>query len=101
MFVGFFGQLIILALGILVPRYILKSYGDEVNGLVNAIGQIFVYLALIESGVGQASLQALYKPVIDSDKKSISSILATTRGTYRRLTLIYCAFVILISSSDK
>ena len=97
MLTGFFGQLIILALGILVPRFILKSYGDEANGLVSAIGQIFVYLALIESGVGQASLQALYKPVVDNDKKSISSILTTTRSTYRRLTLIYCVGVILIA----
>ena len=97
MVVGFVGQLIILALGILVPRFILKGYGDEANGLVSAIGQIFVYLALIESGVGQASLQALYKPVVDNDRKSISSVLATTRNTYRRLTLVYCAMVLLMS----
>lgn len=95
--IGFGGQLIILGLGILVPRFILKSYGDEANGLINAVGQIFVYLALIEGGIGQASLQALYKPVVENDKKSISSILTTTRNTYRKLTLIYCVFVVIIA----
>ena len=96
--VGFVGQLIILTLGVLVPRFILQSYGDEANGLISAIGQIFVYLALIESGVGQASLQSLYKPIVENDKKSISSILVKTRSTYRWLTLIYCGFVVIIAT---
>lgn len=96
-FFGFLGQVIILALGILVPRFILKGYGDEANGLISAIGQIFTYLALIESGIGQASLQELYKPIVNDDKKSISSILATTQNTYRRLTWIYLIFVFIIA----
>lgn len=94
---GFLGQLIILALGILVPRFILKSYGDEANGLVSAIGQLFTYLALIESGIGQAALQSLYKPIVNDDKEEISSVMATARSTYRRLTLVYCIIVIVVA----
>ncbi len=94
---GIIGQTIILALGIIVPRFILKSYGDETNGLINAITQIFVYLALIEAGVGQATVQSLYKPIVVDDKKQINSILSTAQKYYRKLTLIYLAIVAIIA----
>ena len=96
-FWGVAGQFLILALGIIVPRFILKSYGDEANGLINAITQIFTYLALIEAGVGQATVQALYKPIVEGDKNEINSILSATQKYYRKLTKIYMLIVVLVS----
>lgn len=94
---GTLGQLIILALGICVPRFILKSYGDEANGLINAIGQLFTYLALIEAGVGQAALQSLYGPVAKEDHESTNSIMSATQQMFRKLTLIYGGFVVIVA----
>ena len=39
--VGFTGQLIILLLGMVFPRVILKNYGSDANGLISTITQIF------------------------------------------------------------
>lgn len=94
---GIFGQVVILSLGILVPRFVLQSYGDEANGLINAINQIFAYLALIEAGVGQSALQALYKPVVQKDKEQSNAILSATQLTFRKLTYIYLLFTIIIA----
>lgn len=93
--IGVLGQLVILALGILVPRFVLQSYGDEANGLINAIGQIFTYLALIEAGVGQAALQALYGPVAKADYKSTNEVMSETHKMFCKLTNYYIAFVVL------
>lgn len=95
---GTLGQLVILALGICVPRFILKSYGDEANGLINAIGQLFTYLALIEAGVGQAALQSLYGPVAKGEQESTNSIMSATQQMFRRLTLIYCVLVLVVAT---
>ena len=94
---GLSGQGIILALGILIPRFILQNYSDEANGLMNAINQIFVYLALIEAGIGQATLQALYKPVVENDNQSISAIMSATRNYYRKFIWLYAGAVVLLA----
>ena len=45
---GFSTQIIILALGIIVPRLILVGYGSETNGLLNTVTQIYSYVAFIK-----------------------------------------------------
>lgn len=94
---GLIGQIIILALGIVIPRFILQNYSDEANGLLNAINQIFTYLALIEAGIGQATLQSLYKPVVEKDNESVSSIMSATQRYYRKLIWLYAGAVILLA----
>ncbi len=95
---GIGGHLIIMAFGIIIPKFILISYGDETNGLISAIGQLFTYLALIEAGVGQSALQALYKPLVEKDHERVSGIIGATRDTFARLTRIYCLVVIAFAA---
>ena len=56
---GLFNQLVTIALGILIPRLILTSLGSEANGLLSSVNQVLAYLALLEAGIGTASMQAL------------------------------------------
>lgn len=60
------------------------NYGSEANGLIASIVQIISYFALLEAGVGAASLQALYKPVAGNDRSHINSILAATSSYYKK-----------------
>lgn len=91
---GFLGQLLSLNFALVVPRLILVNFGSETNGLTSSISQIFAYVALLEAGVGGATLQALYKPVGKQDKSSVSSILAATDRYYKRTGVIYLFAVI-------
>lgn len=86
---GLLGQMVTLVLGIVIPRLFLTSFGSEMNGFLNSITQIFAYFALLESGVGAASLQALYGPVGKDDKRSISKILAATGNYYKKTGIFY------------
>ena len=60
-------QIILIVLSFLLPRLYLENFGSEVNGVLSTIKQIFVYMALLELGVGLATTQALYKPVAEKN----------------------------------
>lgn len=92
-----FSQGFAIALGIIIPRLYLVTYGSEINGLLTSIGQVYTYLALLEAGVGTATLQALYKPVAQNDEESISSIISATNHFYRRTGIIYFIAVVVLS----
>lgn len=94
---GFGAQIITLAMGIIIPRLILVGYGSEVNGLLNTVTQIYAYVALLEAGVGTATIQALYGPIIKGDKEEISGIFVAAQNYYRRLTTYYFLCVVLLS----
>ena len=90
-------QLMIMALGIIIPRLILVSFGSEVNGLLSTVTQIFTYVALLEAGIGNASVNSLYKPVANKDKYQISDVLSATKKYYRKITRIYFLCVVVLS----
>ncbi|MCI7122661.1 lipopolysaccharide biosynthesis protein [Mediterraneibacter gnavus] len=93
------GQIITLLIGILIPRFVIVSYGSEINGLLSSVGQVMSYLALLEAGLGAAAIQALYKPIAQSDNYKVSQIVVATQNSYRKIggmyliAVIVCAFV--------
>lgn len=91
------GQLVTIGIGIIIPRLYIVSFGSEVNGFINSINQVFTYVALLEAGVGGASLQALYKPVSLNDKNKINGILSATNYFYQRTGTWYLIIVILLA----
>lgn len=94
---GALSQLIIICLGIVIPRLVLVSYGSTVNGLLTSINQIFACFSLFEAGIGVAALQSLYAPVATQNRSEIASIMAATHRFYKMAGTLYIAAVILLS----
>lgn len=94
---GFVGQVIVLGLGLVIPRLFLVNLGSAANGLLTSAGQILAYLSLLEAGLGAASIQALYKPISLSDTRSINSILSATKSYYEKTGKLYLLSVIVFS----
>ena len=94
---GIFYQVILIVISFLLPRLYLENFGSEVNGVLSTIKQIFVYLFLLESGVGLATTQALYKPVAQNDQGKVSSIISATNQFYNKIGLLYSAIVLVIA----
>lgn len=94
---GFLSKIIALAFGLLVPRLILTTYGSEANGVTASVSQIFAYVALLEAGVGGATLQALYSPIGKGEKQDASAILAATHRYYKRTGYFYTFAVLILS----
>lgn len=96
-FFGMFNQVLIFAIGLIVPRLILDSYGDEVNGLLSTVVQIFTYIGLLEAGIGNASLNALYKPFANADQYEVCDVFSATQKYFRKVTYIYLGCVGAVS----
>lgn len=95
--IGFISQVIIIVMGFLVPRIILTHYGSDTNGLTNTITQVFAYVSLLESGIGQATQNELYKYVHNNNKEKISEVMSSSRKYYKKVSLLYLLVVVLIS----
>lgn len=91
------GQIITIAIGMILPRLFVVSYGSDVNGLVHSVNQFVVYLSLFEAGIGTVSLQALYGPVARQDKESINRILSATNIYYKRASVGYLIALVALS----
>ena len=90
-------QGVVLILGLIIPRLTITGYGSETNGYMSFVSQIYAYIALLESGLSVAVVQALYKPIAGNDKKTISGIVNAARDYYRKIAVYYTLIVIFIS----
>lgn len=94
---GLITQLIIIVLGLIVPRIMITNYGSDTNGLTNTLTQIFSYIALLEAGIGQSTRNALYKPITENDRDGVCKILSVSRKYYWKITKYYAGVVILMA----
>ncbi|MGB3159727.1 MAG: polysaccharide biosynthesis C-terminal domain-containing protein [Carnobacterium sp.] len=94
---GLFVQALLIIIGLVFPKLFIENFGSEVNGLVASITQVYSYMILLEAGVGQTSLQALYSPVAKNNHVKINGILSASKMYYNRASYFYLLAVILIS----
>lgn len=94
---GILSQAITIGLGIILPKLFIFSYGSEINGMLSSVNNIFSYIALLEAGVGTATLQALYGPIAKNNQDDINSILAATDRFYKRVGFFYLIAVMLFA----
>ena len=94
---GVLYQVVLIVLSFLLPRLYLENFGSEVNGVLSTIKQIFAYMVLLESGIGLATTQALYKPVAEKNHNKISSVISATHSYYVKVGIIYAIIVLLIA----
>lgn len=91
------GKLLLIVISIIIPKLYIDNYGSELNGLLNSLNGIFVYLNLLEAGIGSASIQALYKPITQKDYDKINGILSATHNYYLRNGFFFLVGLIAVS----
>ncbi len=94
---GVLYQVVLIVISFLLPRLYLENFGSEVNGILSTIKQIFVYMLLLESGVGLATTQALYKPVAEKNYDKINSVISATHNFYVKIGFVYMGIVLLLA----
>ena len=95
--IGILSEVLTIVLGVLVPKFILNSYGSETNGLLTSVTQIYTYIALLESGIGTATVQALYKTESKNDRAATNRIMAATNKYYHKTGLLYLLAIALFA----
>ena len=96
-FFGILGQAITIAIGIVLPRMFILSYGSEVNGMLTSVNNIFTYIALLEAGIGTATIQALYGPIARNERQSVSEIISATHYFYKRVGCYYLVAIAIFA----
>lgn len=90
-------QFVTLLSGFIVPKIILSYFGSEINGLVSSINQFLSYITLLEGGLSGVIMAGLYKPLQQGDSKQISGVVNAAEHFFRKIALIYIAYVLVIS----
>ena len=99
MLVALLSNVFYILAGIIAQRFILYSYGSEINGLTGSITQFLNYFTLLEAGLGTASVQALYKPLAENNTSAIESILAATSRQYKKIGVMFLGLTVLLSAA--
>ncbi|MDD3360203.1 MAG: hypothetical protein PHW34_00845 [Hespellia sp.] len=87
-------KIVACVVGLLIPRLFIISYGSELNGLQSSIGQFFTYIALIEAGVGEVTLQSLFNPIAEKKYQKCNEILSATTIYYNRIGGLYLTILL-------
>jgi len=90
-------KLILVLTGLIVQKYVLSNFGSDINGLYSSITQFLAYLVLLESGIGTASIQALYKPLANNDWVATNAIMAATKQQYGKVCRWFVILLIGLS----
>lgn len=90
-------NIIVLIMGLVIPRLILVNYGSDTNGFIGTLTQIFTYLTLLEAGISQATLNSLYRPIKEKNNKATNEVLSAARKYYRRIARYYALCVIALA----
>lgn len=86
-------KVLLLVIGIILPKLYIENFGSEINGLLSSISSILMYVDLLEAGVGAASTQALYGSIANNKLSDVNSTLAATNGFYKRTGLYFLGIV--------
>lgn len=87
--------IIVVLTGFLAPRYIILTYGSEVNGLTSTITQILNVILLLQAGMITAAVYSMYKPVADSDKQEVARLIASANRSFQRISFFFLAIMLV------
>ncbi|EGC75208.1 hypothetical protein HMPREF0490_01098 [Lachnospiraceae bacterium 6_1_37FAA] len=94
---GVGNQLVVLCVGLIVPKFFIMSYGSEINGLQSSIAYIYTYIALLEAGIGTATLQALFGTLGRENKEETNAILSATNIQYKKIAMMYAVCMLIFA----
>lgn len=89
-------QVITIASGFILPRYMLYFFGSEINGLVSSITQFLAFISLMQAGVGAVVQASLYKPLSNNDFNEVSKIYVSAQKFFRMVAVIFAIYTVTI-----
>ncbi len=91
-------QLVTVVSGFLIPKLILSNFGSEANGLISSLTKFLSYVTIIDGGIAGVVTASLYKPLMEKDYTKISSIIKTTKNFYKKISLIFIIYTLVLGS---
>jgi len=91
-------QLMTFIIGIILPRFILISYGSTMNGLTSSVTQYIRYLYILEMGLNGSIIYSLYKPIADHDVTKINGIMSAAKRSFNQIGLLFSMLLIIAAA---
>ena len=82
--------------GLILPRYILRFYGSEYNGIISSITQFLHFISILRIGVAGATRVELYKSLGTGDNRKTSGIMKATQQLMRKIAGVLCAYIVVL-----
>ena len=96
MIMSLFLQVVTIACGLILPRFIISHYGSSTNGLIASITQFLAYISLIDAGIGQVVKAVLYKPIANKDKDKIERILKSSQKFLNKIVIVFVIYLVAL-----
>ena len=90
-------QLVTIVCGLITPRLFIGAFGSEAYGATTSILQFLSYVTLIEGGIGGVARAALYKPLAEGDKDSISNIYFAIKRFFSVIGVVFVGYTLVVS----
>lgn len=89
-------KIILLVITILTRRVLIKTIGNDFNGLNSLFLSIIGFLSVAELGVGTAISFSMYKPIVEGDEKKVASLYNLFKKIYLVIGFIILAAGLLV-----
>lgn len=94
-------QLTAALCSLILPRYILLTFGSDVNGILQSVSQLLNYTILMECGIGGLITVSFYKPLAEGDREFVSDIFNNAKGFFNKISYVYIGLVAVLAFSVK
>lgn len=94
---GIFFTVIIAILGLVKTKILLSCLGDEYVGIYQLFYQIYLYLSIVDGGIGASVTYQLYNPVNSNNTKKINRIIEGSKRYFNKIGIFVILLGILIS----
>ncbi len=89
-------EIFIFVVNIIYPRWIILTYGSEINGLSSTITRVLSLVNLVQAGAVGAAIYQMYKPVAENDTVTQSEIMYSSKQFYKKITVIYTLVSLMV-----
>lgn len=86
-----------IAMTLVLPRVMIAEYGSDQNGLIASITQLIAMILVVEAGLTNASMLALYKPLADRDAKRVAALLRSIDRLFKQVAMIFIVAVVIVA----
>lgn len=91
-------QIVTALFGFVLPSMILNTYGASLHGYTTTVSNIMSYVALVNTGLAPAAVQALYTPLAKKDTYRLNQVLNAIDHFYTVSGCLYTIAIAIIAS---
>lgn len=90
-------EFITVICSLILPRFILATFGSEYNGAVASITNFLDYISFLTLGISGSTRVALYKANATGDIYKVSAVLKATEIYMRKVAIVFIGYMFILA----